>query len=265
MTMRVLSLADREREPKGTSIVLVGPSGIGKTFQISTLDPARTLLIDVDRGAQPLRNIPLDIVRPDGYPEIADLFSVIGGPNASLPATSLYSESHHERVKGLIDVDRYDTFVFDSISQIGRESYRYAEAYPESPPRGGGKDTRATYGQHARQLIRGLQQVQRGAPNRVIIMTAVLESVNDNLNRSEWRIQLQGEQSSRELPSIVDQIICLQRVSFGDGKPPARAFICQPDNPLNYSFTKDRSGALDPVEEPHLGRLIAKITSPTTQ
>ena len=181
--LRIVTAADREREPRGTSIVLAGPSGIGKTWQIQTLDPTRTLVADVDRGALPLRNFPVDIVRPSGWPEIADLFVAIGGPNPSLPPTSAYSEAHFEKAHGLIDVNRYDVIVFDSITQVGRESYRYAEAYPESPPRSGGKDTRAAYGQHARQMIAGLQHAQRGAPNKVIILTAILERVVDDAKR----------------------------------------------------------------------------------
>ena len=113
------------------------------------------------------------------------LFVAIGGPNPSLPPTSAYSEAHFEKARGLIDVDRYDAFVFDSITQVGRESYRYAEAYPDSPPRGGGKDTRAAYGQHARQMIAGLQHAQRGAPNKVIVMTAILERLVDDAKSRE--------------------------------------------------------------------------------
>jgi hypothetical protein len=254
-------MEERRREPHGVSIVLAGPSGIGKTHQIGNVaDPSRTLVIDIDRGALPLLNVPVDIVRPEGWPGIVDLFAAIGGPNLSLPATSTYSAAHYERVKGLIDVGRYDTFVIDLLSQAGRESYRYAEAYPEAPSRGAGRDTRANYGQHARQMTAGLQQVQRGAPNKVIVLTAVMERVVDNLGRTEWRIQLEGEKTSRELPSIVDEIVAMHWIDFGDGKP-TRAFVCTSPNPWLLPG-KDRSGKLAQVEEPHLGKLLAKLTTP---
>ena len=45
-----------------------------------------------------------------------------------------------------------------------------------------------------------------------------------------------------------------------DGKP-YRAFICQTLNPFGYP-AKDRSGRLDAIEEPHLGRLMEKIRRP---
>jgi hypothetical protein len=47
-------------------------------------------------------------------------------------------------------------------------------------------------------------------------------------------------------------------VDFGDGDP-ARAFVCT--RPNNWNFpAKDRSGRLDQIEEPDLGKLIRKLT-----
>ena len=45
-----------------------------------------------------------------------------------------------------------------------------------------------------------------------------------------------------------------------DDGSPYRAFVCQTLNPHGFP-AKDRSGRLDMVEEPHLGRLMAKIRS----
>jgi|ERR1700733_9475314 hypothetical protein len=259
--LQVLTAVDRQHEPRGTSIVLAGPSGIGKTWQIQTLDPARTLVIDVDRGALPLLNFPVDIVRPSGWEEIADLFCLIGGPNPSLPPSSAYSQAHFQKISGLIDVTRYDTIVLDGTAQIGRESYRFAETHPESTPRSGGKDTRQLYGQHARQMISGLQQVQRGAPNKVIVMTAILERVGEDQGRAECRVQLEGDKTARELPGIVDHVITLNWIAFGDGKPPMRAFVCASPNQWGLP-AKTRSDRLSQVEEPDLGKLIRKLLTP---
>ena len=43
----------------------------------------------------------------------------------------------------------------------------------------------------------------------------------------------------------------------GDGVQPYRAFVCQTLN--EWGTTKDRSGKLDVIEEPHLGKLISKL------
>ena len=44
----------------------------------------------------------------------------------------------------------------------------------------------------------------------------------------------------------------------GDSGPPYRAFVCHALNPWGY-LAKDRSGRLDMIEPPDLGRLMAKI------
>ena len=43
-----------------------------------------------------------------------------------------------------------------------------------------------------------------------------------------------------------------------DGVKPYRAFVCQTLNEWGYP-AKDRSGKLNVVEEPHLGKLINKL------
>jgi hypothetical protein len=49
-------------------------------------------------------------------------------------------------------------------------------------------------------------------------------------------------------------------LNFGDDKPPMRAFVCSNPNFWNYP-AKDRSGRLEPIEPPDLGKLLAKLTS----
>ena len=71
---------------------------------------------------------------------------------------------------------------------------------------------------------------------------------------------MEGGKTGRELPGIVDQIITMQFVDFGDGNP-VRAFVCTSPNPWGYP-AKDRAGRLDQIEPPHLGKLIAKLVSP---
>ena len=94
-----------------------------------------------------------------------------------------------------------------------------------------------------------------------MIFVAILERITDEFNRHEWAIQLEGQKAGRELPGIVDQIVTMNFVDFGDGKPPTRSFVCTP-NPWQFP-AGDRSGRLEQIEEPHLGKLIAKLTWPT--
>ncbi len=62
------------------------------------------------------------------------------------------------------------------------------------------------------------------------------------------------------LPGIVDEVLTLAEIKDQTG-PPYRAFVCQTLNPWGFP-AKDRSGRLDLMEEPHLGRLFEKIRGP---
>ena len=72
--------------------------------------------------------------------------------------------------------------------------------------------------------------------------------------------QIDGSKTGLELPGIVDQVITMADIADANGQP-QRAFVCQTLNPWGYP-AKDRSGRLERVEAPHLGRLMEKIQRP---
>ena len=86
-----------------------------------------------------------------------------------------------------------------------------------------------------------------------------LEERTDDFNRRYWAPLIEGSRSANTLPYVVDEVLTLAELHDDDGKP-YRAFVCGP-NPWGYP-AKDRSGRLDMIEEPHLGRLMAKIRGP---
>jgi hypothetical protein len=93
-----------------------------------------------------------------------------------------------------------------------------------------------------------------------IILIGALETVTDDYGRTEHRLQIEGQRIGREIPGIVDLVITMAPIDFGDSKP-IRAFVCTSPNPWAYP-AKDRSGRLEQIEKPDLGALIAKILPP---
>jgi len=108
-------------------------------------------------------------------------------------------------------------------------------------------------------MILWLNQLQH-ARTKNVIFVGILERVVDELKHVEWQLQAEGSKTSRELPGIIDEIITYQFLDFGDGQPPIRGFVCTNPNPWGYP-AKDRSGRLNQIEEPDLGKLLHKLTN----
>ena len=165
-------------------------------------------------------------IRVDSWPLARDLACRIGGPNISYPPTAPYSEAHFKAVGGWLgDLDDVQTVFIDSLTQLGRLSFRWAEQQPEAFSDRGRKDLRASYGLHARETLAFLHQLQH-ARGKNIVFVGILEKIVDDFKVATWGLQLEGGKASRELPGIVDQIVTMDFLNFGDDKPPARGFVC---------------------------------------
>ena len=263
--MKIITADQRLEEKNGPKILIVGPSGAGKTSLLRTMSKAllaSTLFVDIEAGDIAVSDLPVASVRPRTWVECRDLACVLGGFNPALPANAAYSEAHYnEAMKDpeLAQLTGYQILFVDSLTAAGRLCFTWAEQQPEAFTDRGRKDLRAVYGLHARSMLGWLNQLQH-ARGRTVVFVAVLEKNIDDLNIASWQPQLEGAKTGRELPAIVDEIITMQWVDFGDRKP-VRAFVCTNPNPWGYP-AKDRSGRLDQIEPPNLGALIEKLAGP---
>jgi energy-coupling factor transporter ATP-binding protein EcfA2 len=262
--MKIITADQRLAEKCGAKILIVGPSGVGKTSLLRTLNAkmlASTLFVDIEAGDIAVADLPVASVRPRRWEECCDLACALGGFNPALPATACYSEAHFNQVmqnSELAQLASYSTLFVDSLTAGGRLCFGWAEQQPEATTDRGRKDLRAIYGLHGRSMVAWLNQLQH-ARGRNVCFVAVLEKNIDDLNIATWQPQIEGGKTGRELPAIVDEIVTMTWVDFGDRKP-VRAFVCNP-NSWGYP-AKDRSGRLDQLEPPNLGALIDKLTGP---
>jgi AAA domain len=265
--MKLLTAAERQVEQRGVSLLLVGPTGVGKTSQVKTLESrfASTLLVDIEAGILPVRHLPIGSVPVKTMREFMDLACARGGANPALSSSSAFSQAHYEKVTAdpeLMRFAEFDTLVVDSLTALSRLCLTHCEQLPEGLTDRGRKDTRAIYGLHARTMLGTLNHLQH-APGLTVVLVAILERVTEAFNVATWQPQLEGAKTGRELPGIVDEVVTMTWVDFGDGKPPARAFVCTSPNPWGYPG-KDRSGRLDQLEPPNLGELLKKIAPSAT-
>ena len=264
--MRIITADERLAEKGGPKILIVGPSGVGKTSLLRTLSAealASTLFVDIEAGDIAVADLAVASVRPRTWSECRDLACVLGGFNPALPANVAYSEAHYNEVTKNAELARLTGFAIlfvDSLSAAARLCFTHSEQQPEAFTDRGRKDLRAVYGLHARSMLGWLNQLQH-ARERTVVFVAVLEKNTDELNISTWQPQIEGAKTGRELPAIVDEIITMNWVDFGGGKPSVRAFVCTNPNAWGYP-AKDRSGRLEQFEPPNLGALIEKLTGP---
>ena len=264
MAPLILSAAERLAELRGPKLVILGRPGVGKTSLLRTVSPqtlATTLFIDAEAGDLCVANLPVASIRPQTWPEFRDVACVLGGPNSALAASAAYSEAHHQKVMATADLAglaSFKTLFVDSLSEASRRCRTWAEQQPEAFSDRGRKDLRVVYGLVAREMIGWLQQLQH-MRSRTVIFVAVLEKVVDDFSVVTWRPQIEGQRTGNVLPAIVDELITLEWLDFGDHKP-IRTFVCTEPNPWNFP-AKDRSGKLEQIEKPDLGALLAKLVS----
>ena len=286
MPMAFTTPDERLAAPSKNNIAIFGPSGVGKTYLARSLPPATTLFLDAESGMKAVGDWRGDSADLRGmaaslrlHPwELCRAFaSLLAGPDFSdyelHPAGRVpgpYSpEMHDQYVSVLGDpaelFAKYATVFVDSITVASRWSFAWSNAQPESISDKGKKDTRGTYGLHGREMIRWLTQLQHS--KKSIVIVGILDRGEDDMKRLTWTPQIEGGKAGRELPGIFDNVMTLARFKqteegliFDPVEGSIRGLVTGLLNPWGLP-AKDRSGALELVEPPDLGAILAKIQS----
>jgi hypothetical protein len=190
--MKITPANQQSTERRGSKILIVGPTGVGKTSLLRTLDPTSVLFIDIEAGDLSVANIAVDTLRPRTWPQCRDIAALLAGANPAVPANACYSAAHHDAVVGEHgDRHQYATYFIDSITAASRLCFAWVCQQPEAFSDRGKKDLRGAYGLHAREMIGWLWHLQQARAANVVLV-GILESPVDDFNRAEHRLQIEG-------------------------------------------------------------------------
>lgn len=261
--MKIVSATERLSHKAGVKGIILGPAGIGKTSLLYTLDPDTTLFVNAEAGELSVQEWGGDMVRLRSWQDARNLAAVIGGGNPAYAADEVYSEAHYAAACDALGADafaKYQTVFIDSITEISRICFTWAKQQPDSfSDKTGKPDTRGTYGLLGREMVGFLKQFQH-APRVNVWLVGLLNEIKDDFGRLSFVMQVEGNKTAMEAPGITDEVISMVQMSPEEGSA-YRAFVTHAVNPWGYP-AKDRSGRLDLIEEPHLGRLMEKISAP---
>ena len=219
--MQIKSTLNTAKDHK--TLLVYGPAGAGKTSATRTLP--NPFILSAEGGLLSIRDADLP------YVEIASMADL------------------HEAYAWLVGSDEakvYQSVALDSISEI-------AEVVLNSEKKAT-KDPRQAYGAMQEQMA-DLIRAFRDLPGKHVYMSAKLDKSQDEMGKILYAPSMPGNKTGQMLPYFFDEVLALRVEKDADGNP-VRVLQCQPDGAW---LAKDRSGALDMWEEPHLGALIKKI------
>ena len=278
MGITITTHADRSTKRGSIKGCILGPSGIGKTSQLWTLPPEKTLFVDIEAGGLSVEKWEgdrIDVFKEAqklGWPiweVLRGLACWLGGPSPmALDDTQPYSKAHYaamclpEHFGPPDALAKYETVFLDSITVASRACLTWAKTQPRSFSEKTGKpDMRGSYGVLKEEMVAWLTQIQH-VEDRNVWMVGILDKSTDDFGRSVWAPQIEGRGTINALPGIFDQLISMVEVTPPEGGDKFRAFVCHTLNQWAYP-AKDRSSVLDVLEPPDLGALMEKIrTSP---
>lgn len=264
MAFKIITADERLEKHSGIKGQIWGPYGIGKTSLLYTLDPATTLAIDLEAGMISVQGWTGRSISVRTWTDCRDVAVWLCGPNPALRQDQAYSQAHYDYVIGEYgEPPKIETVFVDSTTNAGRYCLQWAKGQPQAVSEKTGKpDLRGAYGLLGQEIVAWAETWQHASGLNVWLVGGLEERIDD-FNRPFWFPLLEGTKGAQSIPYIFDQVITMQSLKAEDDSP-YRAFICTNPNPWGYP-TKDRSGRLAQIEEPHLGKLMAKIRGPKPQ
>jgi len=211
---------------KGVKIAVYGLAGMGKTTLCATCP--YPLIISAESGMLSLARYNLPYIEVTSVQQLRDIYNWCRNSNEPR--------------------QNFQTICIDSASEIAERVL--GEARKKN------KDGRAAYGDLIDQMTAVIKEF-RDLEGYHIYMSFKQERLKDESTGAFVnQPMMPGAKLGQAVPYLPDELFKMDIEGFGPQS--YRVLRTQPDL---VNMAKDRSGVLDAIEEPHLGKIIAKITN----
>lgn len=235
--------------------MVFGPAGVGKTTLLKTLDPATTLCISAEGGMLSVQRADEygprfmgDTIEPTSWPELK---SILEGFKLNPRPAALA---------------KYKTIFIDSITVASKWCFEWCqqqpEAFSEKAKNADGTpkaNTLGAYGLLGREMPSWCWG-WKNIPGVNVWMVGGLEQKADDVGTKDWKPLLAGAKLAAELPYIMDFCLVMNRFKAGAEGKTFTGFHTDPRTEYGAVPVKTRGGGFDAIEQPHLGRFMAKAT-----
>ena len=229
----------RAAHMNGVKCLIYGDSGMGKTALCATA-PA-PLIISAESGLLVLNKRNLEKLYGVANPSISYDIPVIQIRNVQDLTDA------HAWLLSAAEAKQFQTICVDSISEIGEVVLNNAKRQV--------KDPRQAYG----ELIEKMESVIRAfrdTPDKNVYMSAKLEPMRDELTGvTRFGPSMPGAKLGQKLPYFFDEVF---KLGVNKDQQGTSFRFLQTSADLQ-NMAKDRSGALDMMEPPHLTHVFNKI------
>jgi len=206
----------------GIKMIVYSPAGWGKTVLCSTAP--KPLIISAEKGLLSIKDRAVDFIEITSMEDLGEAYNYVADPETC----------------------EYSTVCLDSISDIAEVNL--AEKKPLFT------DKRQAYGEMADEILALLKEFRKLTHVDVVITAKARHIVND-IGVSSFVPSAPGQVIPEAIPYLFDLMLPIQIGKLDDGTT-YRYLQTQPT--LKWA-AKDRSGLLNPQEEPDLTKLFAKI------
>lgn len=224
---------------QGVKLLIYGDSGTGKTALCATAP--RPIILSAESGLLVLNKRNLEKLYGAGNNTISYDIPVI-----TIKTIQEVDEAYDWLIRAH-EAKQFDTVAMDSVSEIAEQCLNNAKRTV--------KDPRQAYG----ELIEKMETVIRkfrDLPNKHVYMSAKLSPMKDELTGiTRFGPSMPGAQLGPKLPYFFDEVF---KLGIGKSLQGEQYRFLQTASDLQ-NVAKDRSGALDAMEPPHLSHVFNKV------